>query len=205
MNPPSFTDSPPLSTGSSYHASLTKRIFDLALCAVSAPIVLPLLGVLLPAVWLTDGNPVFFRQLRVGLHGKVFPMYKIRSLKKSFDSSPGRLHTPSDIHWVGKLMRATRLDELPQWWNILKGEMSWVGPRPEVPFYVAHFSEKHPEYRHRELARPGIAGLAQLNNPNALPADNLEKLVFDLDYVRRANVWLDLQILFRSFVLVFFK
>jgi lipopolysaccharide/colanic/teichoic acid biosynthesis glycosyltransferase len=191
--------------GSTYHASHAKRIFDLFFCLLSAPIVLPLLAILLPLVWFADGTPVFFRQVRVGLHGKSFTMYKIRSLKRTFDSSPGRVHTAADIHWVGKLMRASRLDELPQWWNILTGEMSWVGPRPEVPFYVEHFSSMHPEYRQRELARPGIAGLAQLNNPNALPTDNLEKLVFDLDYIRRASVWLDLKILFRSFVLVIFK
>lgn len=95
------------------------------------------------------------------------------------------------------------MDELPQLWNILVGEMSWVGPRPEVPYYVDHFANLHPNYRQRELARPGIAGLAQLDNPKASPEQNLEKLVFDLDYMKNANIWMDINILFKTIFVVF--
>ncbi|MBA4304935.1 MAG: UDP-phosphate N-acetylgalactosaminyl-1-phosphate transferase [Sphingobacteriaceae bacterium] len=200
-----LSDTTQLNTAPSYHNSIKKRILDVVLCLLSAPLVLPLILLFLPFVWVSDGGPVFFSQIRVGRNGSTFVMYKIRSLKKTFDPKTDRAHTDYDVLAVGRVMRATRMDELPQWWNILKGEMSWVGPRPEVPFYVEHFSEKHPEYRLRELARPGIAGLAQLKNPDALPSHNLEKLIYDLEYVQRANLWLDLKILLRSFVLVFFK
>ena len=94
------------------------------------------------------------------------------------------------------------MDETPQIWNILIGEMSWVGPRPEVPFYYEHFKKQEPTYANRQLVRPGITGLAQLDNPNASPNENLEKLKFDLQYVNQATFWMDLRILTKSFLFI---
>lgn len=94
------------------------------------------------------------------------------------------------------------MDEIPQIWNILIGEMSWVGPRPEVPFYYEHFKKQEPTYANRQLVRPGITGLAQLDNPNASPNENLEKLKFDLQYVKQATFWMDLRILTKSFLFI---
>jgi putative colanic acid biosynthesis UDP-glucose lipid carrier transferase len=98
-------------------------------------------------------------------------------------------------------MRSSRIDELPQIWNILKGEMSWVGPRPEVPYHYEHFKQRDANYATRQLVKPGITGLAQLNNPDALPNENLEKLKLDLEYVNQANIWMDLRILAQTFLL----
>jgi lipopolysaccharide/colanic/teichoic acid biosynthesis glycosyltransferase len=166
------------------------------------PLALPLflLGCLL--VGLTSKGPILFYQTRVGLHNKPFQLIKIRSIRADFGKVPGAQHTHNDITAVGRTLRKFRLDELPQIWNILKGEMSWVGPRPEVPFYFEHYSKLHPEYVQRQWVRPGITGPAQLNNPNATPNENLEKLTFDLQYVREATFLTDLRILTQSFLFV---
>lgn len=163
---------------------------------------MPVLVISMLLVWLSSGSPIFFVQTRVGLGGKYFMLIKLRSLRKKFNSKPGALHSTDDITKVGRLLRKTRVDEIPQIWNILVGDMSWVGPRPEVPFYYDHFKGLEPTYADRQLARPGITGLAQLNNPNASPNENLEKLTFDLDYVRNASLWMDIRILVQSFLFV---
>jgi lipopolysaccharide/colanic/teichoic acid biosynthesis glycosyltransferase len=185
-----------------YHRSLTKRILDLAFSLLVLPLALPVLVLCAILVLLSSGTPVFFAQERVGRDGQPFKLIKIRSLKKSFSSAPGAQHNPADITALGRLLRKTRVDEIPQIWNILKGEMSWVGPRPEVPFYYEHYKKLEPTYADRQLVRPGITGMAQLNNPDASPNENLEKLTFDLQYVQQANFWVDLRILIKSFLFV---
>jgi lipopolysaccharide/colanic/teichoic acid biosynthesis glycosyltransferase len=166
------------------------------------PLALPLflLGCLL--VGLTSKGPILFYQTRIGLHNRPFQLIKIRSIRADFGKEPGAQHTHNDITAVGRTLRKFRLDELPQIWNILRGEMSWVGPRPEVPYYFEHYSKLHPEYVQRQWVRPGITGPAQLNNPNATPNENLEKLTFDLQYVREATFLTDLRILTQSFLFV---
>ncbi len=169
---------------------------------VAIPVALPLCLLACIAVKISSPGPVLFIQSRVGRGGKEFKLYKIRSMRADFGSSPWVHHSESDIIAVGGVLRKLRLDELPQIWNILKGEMSWVGPRPEVPYYYEHFCLEHPEYAERQLVRPGITGPAQLNNPNATPNENLEKLTFDLHYVREATFLTDLRILTQSFLFV---
>lgn len=188
-----------------YHQSFVKRLLDICFSLLVLPLALPVLLVSIFLVLISNGLPIFFYQERVGYKGKSFKLVKIRSLKTSFSSEPGAIHGANDITAVGKVLRKTRIDEIPQIWNILIGEMSWVGPRPEVPFYYEHFKNMEPTYADRQLARPGITGLAQLDNPNASPNENLEKLKFDLDYVRRANFWLDIRIIIRSFLFVWKK
>lgn len=197
------SDFPATNKPSAYANSLRKRIFDLGLVLLSLPLSLPLFLVLMLLNYLADGGPVFFKQQRYGRAGRLFTLYKFRTLKKSFASAPGQQHGPDDIHTLGKFLRLSHLDELPQLWNILKGEMSWVGPRPEVPFYVAHYENIDKNYANRALVRPGIAGLAQLDNPLASPNQNLEKLIFDLDYIQKASLWMDISILAKTFFVVF--
>lgn len=177
-------------------------MLDIVVSIFALPIGLPFFVFSCLVVFFTSRGPIFFVQTRVGKNGKVFQLIKIRTIKHEFGKIPGKMHTEQDITKAGKILRKLRFDELPQIWNILKGEMSWVGPRPEIPFYYEHYKAKHPEYHQRQWVRPGIAGLAQLNNPNATPNDNLEKLTFDLDYVRKATLFTDLKILTQSFLFI---
>lgn len=185
-----------------YHRSISKRLLDILFSLLVLPLALSIMLLSVFLVFISSGAPVFFFQNRIGLDGKPFKLVKIRSLKNSFSSSPSALHNSSDVTMIGKMLRKTRIDEIPQIWNIIKGEMSWVGPRPEVPYYYEYYSTKEPKYKQRQVVRPGITGLAQLDNPNASPNENLEKLTFDLEYVEKATLWLDLRILIQSFLLV---
>jgi lipopolysaccharide/colanic/teichoic acid biosynthesis glycosyltransferase len=185
-----------------YHRSFVKRLLDICFSLAILPFVIPVFILSVLMVLISSGFPIFFFQERIGYKGKVFKLVKIRSLKNTFSSEPGALHDVNDITAVGKFLRKARIDEIPQIWNIIKGEMSWVGPRPEVPYFYEHFKNLEPTYANRQLARPGITGLAQLDNPNASPNENLEKLTFDLRYVEQANLWLDLRILMQSFLFI---
>jgi lipopolysaccharide/colanic/teichoic acid biosynthesis glycosyltransferase len=186
----------------SYLSSKRKRTLDILFTLIALPFILPLLIATAFLVLLTMGSPVVFAQKRVGLNGKVFIMFKLRSLKRSFNNQHGTKHTNGDITPLGKFIRIFRLDEFPQIWNILKGEMSWVGPRPEVPFYVEKYTEIDPHFADRLKALPGITGLAQLINPNATPDHNLDKLNHDMDYIQRANLRMDLKILIKTFFII---
>lgn len=163
------------------------------------PIALPLVAAAALLVFLSDRGTVFFIQERIGKDAKPFDMIKIRTLKKYFDGETGKQHETTDILWIGKLLRKLRIDELPQIWNILKGEMSWVGPRPEVTHYFNHFNKIDPGFSKRQVCKPGITGLAQLENPDATPEHALEKLPHDLAYINKASLGLDIKILFQSF------
>ena len=150
----------------------------------------------------SDGGTAFFVQERIGYNGQPFKMLKIRTLKRSFLSTTGQQHKSSDILSIGKLFRAITIDELPQNWNILVGEMSWVGPRPEVRYYFEMYKKKDPDFEKRQQCRPGITGLAQLENPDATPEHSLEKLPNDLKYIEQASLLMDVRILLQSFFLV---
>lgn len=185
-----------------YLNSKLKRAFDLLFTILILPLGLPLL--LLCMAWLlaSVGLPVIFAQNRVGLNGRQFTMHKLRTLRNGANNHNGTRHEPTDITKVGGILRLLRLDELPQMWNIIKGEMSWVGPRPEIPFYVERFDAIDPDFRFRLLALPGITGMAQLNNPNATPDDNLDKLKHDLEYIQKASLWMDIKILLKTFLVI---
>ena len=187
---------------SPYLSAGSKRLLDLSFTLLISPfaIIAFLLGVLL--VFLTSGRPVFFKQERVGMDGNAFIMFKIRTLRNGFSSKPGSEHAANDITLIGQFLRKTRIDEIPQILNILKGEMSWVGPRPEVAFYYERFQSLDARFEGRLRAKPGITGLAQINNPNATPSENLEKLEFDLKYIEGANFGLDVKILIKSFMVI---
>jgi lipopolysaccharide/colanic/teichoic acid biosynthesis glycosyltransferase len=184
---------------SSYLNSSLKRVLDIVFSILVLPIALPLVILASVFVFISDRGGIFFFQERVGLNTKPFRMIKIRTLKKEFLSNNGKQHGENDILWVGKWLRKLRIDELPQIWNILKGEMSWVGPRPEIAYYFYHFNTVDPNFEKRQVCKPGITGLAQLENPDATPEHSLEKLPYDLTYVQQASLGMDIKILFQSF------
>lgn len=182
----------------SYLNSLSKRVLDIIFSIFVLPIALPLmvLGSLL--VFLSDGGFFLFVHERIGKGSLPFRMIKIRTLKKGFSADLNRQHSEKDILKVGKLLRQLRIDELPQIWNILVGEMSWVGPRPEIKYYFDHYCGIEPNFYKRQSCKPGITGLAQLKDPDATPDHSLEKLPHDLEYIRSASLWMDVRILMQS-------
>lgn len=183
-----------------YARSHTKRWFDLAFSLVVLPIALILLVPVCLVYPLFGGWSLIFGHYRVGMGGRKFFLYKIRSLKKNHNNPRAGMVKGDGtvIPFMGKFLRQTRLDELPQIWNILRGDMSWVGPRPEQMDFVAQCKEKFPAYDARHAIKPGITGLAQIYNPNATIDDHQEKLVYDLEYMKIASLWLDMQILYKS-------
>jgi len=170
-----------------------KRAFDVLASLVALALLSPLLLGSALAVWLESGRPVLFRQVRVGLGGREFGMLKFRSMVKNA-AAIGSYQTATDdprITTVGRFLRRTSLDELPQLLNVLKGEMSLVGPRPDVPAQREGYTAGQWEERHR--VRPGITGLAQaLYRSDAQGSQRLEA---DLRYVREASLWLDLKVI----------
>jgi lipopolysaccharide/colanic/teichoic acid biosynthesis glycosyltransferase len=170
-----------------------KRSVDLLLSGLALVLLSPVLLVAALAVVLDSGRPVLFRQTRVGLSGREFRMLKFRSMVRNA-SSIGPYHTAAAdprVTRVGAILRRTSIDELPQLLNVLKGDMSLVGPRPDVPAQRSLYSER--EWAQRCSVRPGITGLAQaLLRSEATPA---ERLALDLRYASEHSVWLDLRIL----------
>ena len=186
-----------------YHNSLQKRLLDIFLSVLIFPIAFPLLLLSIILILVFNGTPAFYIQERVGKDGVRFNMYKLRTMKHKFKNRGGTIHQDKDITRIGRLLRITRMDEVPQILNILKGEMSWVGPRPEVPFYVDIYLEKDEKYNLRHAVLPGITGLAQVEYPNATPNENLDKLSYDLEYVEKASLQMDIRLFLASFFAVF--
>jgi lipopolysaccharide/colanic/teichoic acid biosynthesis glycosyltransferase len=174
---------------------IVKRVFDLAGAVVLGNLGAPLLLLLAIAIKIDSRGPVLFRQDRVGRHGKLFRMYKFRTMRvdtQLYDYSP-RSSSDSRITRLGRFLRHTSLDEVPQLLNILQGSMSLVGPRPEMPFIVEQYSEKH---RQRLDVKPGLTGLWQLSGDRAfLIHENLE---YDLYYIQHRNIFMDLAILLHT-------
>ena len=162
-----------------------KRIFDILLTILSAPLWLPVLLVTGVAVWLAMGRPILFGQERAGLGGRTFTLYKFRSMRTGEGSDAERLTR------FGKFLRASSLDELPELWNVLKGEMSLVGPRPLPVRYLGRYSA---EQNRRHEALPGLTGWAQVNGRNALDWET--KFRHDVYYVDHRSLWLDVKIIF---------
>lgn len=161
-----------------------KRAFDIALTVLFAPLALALAAVAALAVRIALGKPVLFRQERAGLGGKPFRIVKFRTMREGGGSDAERLGR------FGRFLRATSLDELPELWNVLRGEMSLVGPRPLPTRYLPRYT---PEQRRRHEVRPGITGWAQVHGRNALGWE--EKFRYDVEYVDRRSLLLDLWIL----------
>ena len=172
-----------------YSPSL-KRLFDLLVTLPALLVLAPFLLVLALLVRLKLGTPVFFRQPRPGLHGKLFTLYKFRTMTDARDAEGNLLPDAERLTRFGSFLRQTSLDELPELFNVLRGEMSLVGPRPLLVEYLPRYT---PEQARRHDARPGITGWAQVNGRNALTWE--AKFVLDVWYVDHASLWLDLKII----------
>jgi exopolysaccharide biosynthesis polyprenyl glycosylphosphotransferase len=178
-----------------------KRLFDLAMVTTFAPIWIPLLAVVAMAVRVTSRGPVIFTQRRIGLNGQPFTLYKFRTMTVGAEQDGPRMAAAGDTRIVrgGTTLRRSRLDELPQLWNVLRGDMSLVGPRAEQIPFVRQFRKRIPFYDQRHLVRPGMTGWAQVNFGYAEgAADTIEKLSFDLYYIKHMSPILDLQILWKT-------
>ncbi|MDE0370535.1 MAG: sugar transferase [bacterium] len=179
-----------------------KRLFDILVVLLTAPITLVLAGVTAAVTRLSSPGPVIYRQIRVGRGGGHFTQYKFRSMWHDPDRKGASFTSPDDDRVVpaARTIRRYRLDELPQLWNVLKGDLSLVGPRPEQVEFVKRFDRTIPFYSQRHLVRPGCTGWAQVNHGYADgEAGTVEKLTYDLFYVKHMSPWLDLEILGRSF------
>ena len=175
-----------------------KRIFDVTVSALGLILLSPLLLILAILVRINLGAPVFFRQERPGLNEKIFMLYKFRSMKNALDSKGNLLPDEARLSRFGKLLRASSLDELPELFNVLKGEMSLVGPRPLLVKYLELYS---PEQHRRHEVLPGITGWAQVNGRNALGWE--ERFRMDVWYVDHWTPILDLKILLMTVKKVF--
>ncbi len=176
-----------------------KRLFDLCLSAIGLLLSAPLWAVIALAIRLGDGGPIFYRQARVGRDGERFQTLKFRTMIRDAER-PGeaKLWTPDDprVTRVGRWLRATAADELPQLLNILLGHMSFVGPRPERPEFVERFQREVPAYEERLRLRPGLTGLAQVyGHYGSAPR---QKLRYDLLYLKRRSLLLDLKLILLS-------
>jgi len=178
---------------------LVKRVMDIVICIVLLPIAIPLMVIGTIAIYLTSKGPAIFTQKRVGLDGRIFTIYKIRTMTHC---STGYIdHTVVNdcrITKIGSILRKTKIDELPQLFNVLIGDMSIIGPRPERAEIVEKFTKESNHYQYRHIIRPGITGWAQVNNPVATPEENLQKLEYDLYYINNYSLKLEVQILMRT-------
>lgn len=178
-----------------------KRTLDILVSFAALVLCAPIMALVATAIWLEDGFPVLFRQERVGLNGKPFTMLKYRSMRATGDSQAPSWTTDSDsrILRVGKLIRRFRLDELPQFINVLRGNMSLIGPRPEQPMFCALLDAEIPYYCQRHTVRPGISGWAQIKYGYGASVEQTRiKLEHDLFYIKHMSVLLDLAIAFET-------
>jgi lipopolysaccharide/colanic/teichoic acid biosynthesis glycosyltransferase len=203
------------------------RLLNLAIATVALVVTLPLLVLLALIVKLTSRGPILYAQTRVGLDrrwrstlalherrledlgGQVFTIYKFRTMRVDAERGSGAVWAQENdprVTRVGKYMRILRLDEVPQFWNVVRGDMNIVGPRPERPSIVSRLREDIPEYQCRHRVKPGITGLAQINqNYDACIDDVRSKVGWDLRYLREQGVWTDFVILVRTLPSVLLK
>ncbi|MEZ4441048.1 MAG: sugar transferase [Polyangiaceae bacterium] len=182
-----------------------KRFADIALSAPLCLALSPAMGAIALGIKLEDGGPAVFRQERLGLGGRVFTMFKFRTMsvgaeRKMELNADGSVKTVADdmrITRVGRFLRKTSLDELPQLLNVLRGDMSVIGPRPDLPLHAEYYNERH---RRKLEVRPGITGLAQVSGRNELPWER--RLELDVEYVENLSLALDVSIFFRTFTTV---
>lgn len=189
---------------SPYVLSGLKRAFDVVLAGLGLLVSVPIWLFIMLAILAEDGRPVLYTQARLGMGGRPFTLLKFRSMTRDAERTTGPvLASASDprVTRVGRLLRATAMDELPQLVNIFLGHMSFVGPRPERPELVAEIVARCPEFARRQAVRPGLTGPAQVFGH--YETDPAEKLVYDLDYIRTATFWGDLRLILRSFWITF--
>ena len=179
---------------------MLKRAFDIAASASALVVLSPVLAITAYKVKKELGSPVLFRQTRPGLHGRPFEMIKFRTMKDATDKEGNALPDSERLTEFGKKLRASSLDELPELWNVLKGDMSLVGPRPLLMEYLPLYSA---EQAKRHNVRPGVTGYAQVNGRNSLSWEDKFKL--DTWYVEHQSLWLDMKILLKTVKKVIIK
>jgi lipopolysaccharide/colanic/teichoic acid biosynthesis glycosyltransferase len=180
---------------------ITKRVFDVLLAGAGLLLSAPLWVLIGMAIYVEDRRPILFIQKRVGKCGTEFTAYKFRTIYRRYDDQLGRavsVHSEDEkVTRVGRILRKTALNELPQLLNILRGDMSFVGPRPEPPEFIAAYEKQVPNLgRLRYQVRPGLTGIAQVYGPHNMAPRN--KLRYDLLYMRKRSFWLDLQLIAMS-------
>jgi sugar transferase (PEP-CTERM system associated) len=188
--------------GPTSRAVLLQSLYSPAVALLGTILNIPVMLLAALAVKLTSSGPILYRQTRVGMNGAVFTLYKFRSMYADAESKTGAVWATKDdprVTPLGRWLRKLRIDELPQLWNVLRGEMAIVGPRPERPEFVKVLSEKIPYYRQRHCVRPGITGWAQINHKygDSLE-DTIAKLEYDLYYIKHISASLDAYIIFHT-------
>lgn len=184
----------------SFYQRYGKRFLDIFFSAIALIFLSPLLLLVALLVRVKLGAPVIFKQERPGKDEVIFSMYKFRTMTDEKDSSGNYLPDNIRLTKFGKLLRATSLDELPELWNILKGDMSFVGPRPLLVRYLPRYNT---EQRHRHDVRPGLSGWAQVNGRNALSWE--DKFILDIWYTNHISLTMDIKIVFRTILIAFIK
>jgi exopolysaccharide biosynthesis polyprenyl glycosylphosphotransferase len=188
---------------------LSKRLFDLIAASALLLVAWPIMLLVAACIWLESGSPIFYRQTRVGENGQYFEIAKFRSMRNDAEKDGVAQWASRDDDRstrVGRVIRLTRLDELPQLFNVLRGEMSFVGPRPERPQFVDMLNREVRYYSVRHCMKPGLTGWAQLRYPyGSSVRDAEEKLKFDLFYVKNHGLLFDLMILLQTVEVVLFR
>ncbi len=186
----------------------SKRIIDLMLAASLLSIVFPIMILVGLMVFFYDRGSVFYSQIRVGMNGELFRVYKFRTMITDAEKEGGHQWSTkkdSRITGIGRVLRSTRLDELPQLWNVLRGDMSFIGPRPERPEFVTELEESIPFYQYRHVVKPGLTGWAQVMYPYGASQEDAErKLEYDLYYIRHFSLILDVFIVLKTVRVVLF-
>jgi len=180
---------------------ILKRLIETTLIILSTPLTLPIVLLTAITIKLESKGPAFFTQKRIGKGGKVFSMYKLRSMYLESEANGAQFADEDDprITRTGKIIRKSRIDELPQFLNILKGDMALIGPRPEQAGFVKEFEKAIPLYNYRHVVRPGITGWAQVTHGYASCEDSTrEKLAHDFYYVKNLSLWLDFDITYKT-------
>lgn len=182
---------------------IAKRIFDIIISALGSIVLLLPMAVVAILIWLESPGPVIYKQERMGKGNQPFVMYKFRSMRLDSEKDGPQWAEDHDDRCtkVGRIIRLLHIDELPQLWNILKGDMSIVGPRPEREYFYNEFEKDIPNFRERLRVKPGLTGHAQVNGGYDLtPA---EKLVYDIEYMQKRSLWFDFKCVLKTFLVIF--
>ncbi|MDU1598309.1 sugar transferase [Peptostreptococcus anaerobius] len=180
-----------------------QRTVDIVLSLIGCIIGIPFIIIFGLLIKIEDGGPITYKQERLGRYGKEFYVYKLRSMRTDAEKFGAQWAEKDDprVTKVGKFIRKTRIDEIPQLWNILKGDMGIIGPRPERSFFVKEFEEKYDHFVYRLAVKPGLTGWAQVNGGYEM--DPGEKLVYDLEYIRNRSLLFDIKIILKTVAVLF--
>jgi len=185
---------------------IQKRVIDFSVSTILIVLISPIIPYIVFRIKKESKGPIIFKQTRVGLNGKKFDCYKFRSMHIDMEFNPYTQYEDCRIFPFGKIMRKMRLDELPQLWNVIKGDMHLIGPRAEWDILVDKYKNVIPKYNQRHSVRPGITGLAQVSYPYGRNIyDAKRKLEYDLNYIKEWSFFLELKVVLQTILVVFGK